>query len=351
MRPSPRRIFILTLRSLSIPLAVFLLWLSLPKDRPAGSFLQDVLLKQATSPHVIAAAILYFGMQLLGALRWRILLTAAGLPLPYGKSLALTLSGNFFSLIIPGGVSGDIVKVGTAGAAFPGKTAELALIDLLDRFVGLSGLFAAAILFLIPLVFSSRLLAGAKSYPVFLAFIAFAAALVLVTAMLWCRFFQNRKLHPGSQEDEEAQKPRRRILGVFRRFLAALEIYRNRRRALLTAFLVSILIHFMSGTAIYTLAQAASKNAQDRLSFAETQFVTHIANAAAILPVTPAGIGVRDAVLNSHDGADSEAGETAALAYTGIIVFWGIAGAFVYLAMPQIKPISQITPTINERIQ
>ena len=102
----------------------------------------------------------------------------------------------------------------------------------------------------------------------------------------------------------------------------------------------------MSGTAIYTLAQAASKNAQDRLSFAETQFVTHIANAAAILPVTPAGIGVRDAVLNSHDGAGSEAG-----AYTGIIVFWGIAGAFVYLAMPQIKPISQITPTINERTQ
>jgi len=126
---------------LGLGLAAFMLHLTL---RSAGSNLGRCL--GAANPLLLAlAGLLFGGVICLGAWRWGILLRIQGVRLPYADLWRLTMIGQFFSLAIPGAVGGDLVKMGYIARRVPaGKTAESILTIVLDRIVGILGLFALA---------------------------------------------------------------------------------------------------------------------------------------------------------------------------------------------------------------
>ncbi len=96
---------------------------------------------------MLSAALLLLGV-LVNVQRWRILLKVQDFYISNTKAIKLTLIGDFFSVAIPGSVSGDIVK---AYYLARGKKQKEKLITtiILDRLVGLYTMILMAILSII----------------------------------------------------------------------------------------------------------------------------------------------------------------------------------------------------------
>jgi glycosyltransferase 2 family protein len=86
---------------------------------------------------------LYAGGVLLAYGRWFTLVRALGLPFRPLDALRLGLVGTLFTLVIPGGVGGDIVKAAYLCRQQERKTRAVASV-VVDRIVGLMGLFLLA---------------------------------------------------------------------------------------------------------------------------------------------------------------------------------------------------------------
>lgn len=95
----------------------------------------------------VSALVWLVGPVFLGTLRWWYLMRGAGLRCDYFRAVKLQLVGFFFNTAMPGAVGGDIVKaiyIVKDQAGGSGKTPAM-LSVLLDRIVGLIGLFAMGV--------------------------------------------------------------------------------------------------------------------------------------------------------------------------------------------------------------
>ena len=100
------------------------------------------------SPLWIAVSVLVT-LPSLAIVSWRfwIILGALGLPASFGRALQWTMVGEFFNVAMPGATGGDVIKaVYLARAYGPGRRSVAVLGVLLDRVVGLFGLFCFALL-------------------------------------------------------------------------------------------------------------------------------------------------------------------------------------------------------------
>ena len=97
------------------------------------------------------AVILIAGVSVgIAALRWRMLVRAQGVPLGAGDATSLTLLGNFFNQVVPGGlVGGDVLKAIYA-ARGRGGTAPALVSVFTDRALGLFGTVVLACAALAP---------------------------------------------------------------------------------------------------------------------------------------------------------------------------------------------------------
>jgi len=117
--------------------------LSLLLGRVGTTHTFEVLLQG--DPGYLAGA---FGVYLLGMIvrsyRWQILLKAQGISLPLRRLISLYFVGAFFSLFLPSGVGGDVVRM-VKLARDSRKTALSVSTVLMDRVMGLLILFAIAL--------------------------------------------------------------------------------------------------------------------------------------------------------------------------------------------------------------
>ncbi len=335
-----RRAAILVLRALCLVLAAFLLHrLLVQQDRG----LLESFLQAATSLPGIAALALYLCVQFLGAWRWQILLRPPKLELPFLQAFRLTMGGNFFSLVIPGGVSGDIVKVGAATCAHPGKAPELALVDLLDRAIGLAGLFVAGVCTLGLLLATGGLAALPRQA-------ALAAALLLVgglagialLALLALWFLKHARKAPASQAPSTGFLRR-----ALHRLAQALSLYQDAPAALGKALFLSFLIHALLGLELFCLGNALPDGNPALLP---CFLVAQLSNATAVLPLTPGGLGVRDTVAQRFLLAFGTASPNATLIplfHTIVLTLWGLLGAVLYLVTPPPKPATRSEESLN----
>jgi hypothetical protein len=79
-------------------------------------------------------------------LSWRLvpLFALRGLRIGLADSLRLTLIGNFFSFILPGGA--DLARLYYAGVDAPGRRVEIGVLLLVDRLIGAAGLLMGPLL-------------------------------------------------------------------------------------------------------------------------------------------------------------------------------------------------------------
>ena len=96
---------------------------------------------------VICALLIILPCFVLVSWRFQIILDALGLRAPFGRALQWTMIGEFFSSALPLATGGDLVKAVYAAQAYgKGRRGIAVLAVLLDRVVGLFGLFLFALL-------------------------------------------------------------------------------------------------------------------------------------------------------------------------------------------------------------
>ena len=338
----------LALRLCCLLLAAGLLWLTARRtDADVVAALRNALKWPLT-----LALLLYGAAQILGAYRWKTLLDVQDLGLTLWDALRLTLVGNFFSLIIPGAVTGDILKIAFATQKHPGKASELALVALVDRVIGLFGIFFAAALawilcFTMGIDVTDASLAEIESlvrilrtggFAIGIGFVGFQVLLVAWrTQPYWMKWRWVRALMNFTQK----LLPKK-IAGIIKRMDDALGLYRSHRPALLAALAISILIHLTVSGTVFFLGKSLHES---QMNFGEYALTTQLANATGLVPVTPGGLGVRDTVAAElfkcfHATPESVCG-TIPLLNSLIIVFWGLAGALIYVCSPTFKSPSQ----------
>ena len=91
-------------------------------------------------PLMLAIVALGYSQMAISSARWKLLLDAQGIRLPYGRACGLTMIGMLFNVVIPGAVGGDLVKGYYITRAAGERKSHAATTILMDRVVGLIGL-------------------------------------------------------------------------------------------------------------------------------------------------------------------------------------------------------------------
>jgi uncharacterized protein (TIRG00374 family) len=212
-----------------------------------------------------------------GVARWWLLLRPLTQRPAYASLLRYSLIGNFFNVLVPGGVAGDIIR-GLETRKLGLNTDEALGAVITDRVVALVGLVvvaASGMLF----CWRQVLAAGLAVH------LGAAAAVVLgLTAALF-----SRRLGRAFTRFAGPLRIEARVGGV----LASLARYRREfPRTLLAATIAGLASHGLMIASIYVLARALGSGTPDFGYF--LVFVPVIALLTA-LPVTVGGLGIRDA--------------------------------------------------------
>ena len=297
----------------------------------------------ASLPFLAGAVLLYGFCQFLGGLRWYLLLKSQGMAIPLWSAVRLTLTGNFFSLLIPGAVTGDVIKIACVTSFHPGCLPRLAAVNIIDRLVGLTGIFAAAAT--AALCFWSSIRPFTEEHILKLALSAVAAGclgalaayLVFISFPRWGRW-----------------RPVRRTLLFCRRHLplgvrrilvkvwGAAECCRSRQSVLLQTLLISVCIHLLIGVELFAIGRALHESA---MGAGQYLVATQLSNASGLLAVTPGGIGLRDSVFallfRLFGASPGDTAGTIPLLNSLIIVFWGVIGALIHTFSPRLTKTRQ----------
>jgi uncharacterized protein (TIRG00374 family) len=293
--------------------------------------------------------------------RWMKLMEPQGIKLPYSKCLALTFVGQFYSTLLPGITGGDLVKIIYASKVTGSKTKSTVTV-LLDRVIGLLALLVIAdVAAILLLCFDSSLTGdSAKTIRnVALLASAFLVGFLIVTALYFStrvrRFLKIDKLTESTKdrlaaraaarergetvpEDPAAKnkgggKLRRRIAEVVVQFDDVLHAYRHHRGVLVNAFLVSLVVQFITPLSAYFVGKAFGMPSPIGYYYA---FVP-LGLLAASLPLSPpGGIGLTEIIFQHFfaeravAGLKASASQTFALAQgvRFLPIIWNLIGAY-----------------------
>jgi len=270
-------------------------------------------------PGVLATGLAF----LLQTQRWRILLRTQNINLGWWRTVRVYLIGAFFNLFLFGATGGDIIKIYYAMRETTSKSAAF-LSVLVDRMMGLIGLVAMAALlcsFRLDLLLSthdSRLVMGS------LALIMGAALGLVVAGFVVDRFHLAHKLP--------------KWLPLHARILelaTAFSTYARDGKVLLITFGLSLPAHLLNFLAFYFSARAFGYFGGPGGVF-DILSVLPAIMAIAALPISLAGVGVREQLFNNMLNQLYATPESTAvmISIMGFLmtVFWGLVGGLVYLA-------------------
>lgn len=346
-----RRAVVYVLRALGIMMALVLLWWMMSRT---GADPLAVL--RRSRGWLLAVSVVCVGLtHLLGGWRWGIELEVQGVHCSLWLLYRLTLVGNFFSQIIPGAVSGDVLKLAYVVRQNPGKGAAAVMSGLVDRIVGVSGLFLVASLggglygVLHPEVMKLDSLAGLALLLVFCGGAGSLLALVvLVYHGMLLRVGLIRRLVAwvagmAASAKQGQAGPRGKVcrvlaagVGVFSRLCQAAGVYRNHRWVLVQALLISMVIHFLLGCALFCIGRAAGETVY---SFGAYFLSIQVGNAMTLIPAAPGGLGVRDgvtfALFRSLGDGDMALMGSIPLVYSLAVLFWAVWGAVALFFLPR----------------
>lgn len=222
----------------------------------------------------------------LGSFRWWLLLRGAQVPVPWWRTAELQMVGLFFNTTMPGSVSGDLVKAVYVVRDQRGqKRTASALAIILDRVVGLMGLFSIAgiaSLFFMRSVTNSPVLASMA--------VAVSVCCLGVLTFMVVVFYPHR---PGKDPFVRLLGRKVPLLGpVFALVLKvyqALRSYREHPARLFGAWATSVVIQ-SAGVAYYWYTTTVLTGQTP--AWSEFAIVLPFGMIATVIPVAPGGLGV-----------------------------------------------------------
>jgi uncharacterized protein (TIRG00374 family) len=108
------------------------------------SRLAGMILDTHPIPLVVSLLLYFMGVIVIGAHRWRLLLSSQGVPVPFGYLVRSYMVALFFNNVLPTNIGGDVFRIKDAARYTDSKTLSSAII-FVDRLIGFAGLFALAL--------------------------------------------------------------------------------------------------------------------------------------------------------------------------------------------------------------
>jgi uncharacterized protein (TIRG00374 family) len=273
-------------------------------------------------PWLIAALLLYKAGLLIGSYRWQILMRAHGIPVSYRHAVGLNYLGCFFNNFMLSLTGGDVVKAYYASKLTAAKKTEAATIVFIDRMVGFAGL---AVMGAVGSLFA---VGNAKMHSAMVitlcVVLAFALMAVVGFNKTLARKFGKYVLHPKIRE-------------VLKRIYEAVYFYKDRRKVLLGAFGLSLVVWTGLVLMNILLAKGLGVDIPARCYFV---FIPVI-NIISCIPITIAGWGLREQMYKQFFGAvgmDSGVAVSLSMACALIMLAWSLVGGVLYaLRLPKLS--------------
>lgn len=262
----------------------------------------------------------YAGVEVLGALRWQVLLRVQNIHLPFWRVFQLFMIGVFFNVFLPGAVGGDVVKIFYLLKETRQQKAAAFLTVLMDRLLGLLALIGITAVILGPHYREFLETPATKALLVTLVFImANAVGAILVSIVIisfgWINHLPQRL--PG----------RAKLIEIS----AAYALYGRAWKSSLAGFLLSAAAHGLYFTTFYFAARAFTES----VTWLNMMTVMPVVAVITSLPISISGVGVREGLfeklLGDLYGVGAEAAVLISLTGFLIIVIWSAVGGIVYL--------------------
>jgi len=271
------------------------------------------------SPWILFSVAMGFGTLLITALRWWLLVSSQGIGVSFLKAAQLVFVGQFFNILIPGTISGDVVK-----AYYISRGEEKKMVAgfsvLMDRLIGLFvlvGVTCIAVLANISSLMAPELKTVGTSI--------FVLASVSFLGILFFLFKQNMTL-PSF------------VPSLFHRVMEVTWAYRHHRRVLLGAAVLTVFNYIVNVFLFYGVAQSLGEN---YLTVSHYFFLIPVGLFVMAIPIAPAGLGVGQGVfLKLFEWAYQKPVTIGADMVTlgqMVIALWAMIGGVVYLFYRQKK--------------
>jgi glycosyltransferase 2 family protein len=268
-------------------------------------------------PIFFGSILLYLLTQLLSTIRWRCLLRAEKIDLPFRRLILLYFEGMFFNLMLPTAIGGDLVRGYQVSRLTERREASLASI-LVERLSGFAALAIIACIAIIPAYTHVNdplviwLTAGSAA-----GMVALIAS--LLSDRLQALFF--RLLHGVGLG---------RFHETVHRLYEAVQRYWTHRSVLLLALGLSLVLQSLFITIVYLISQALNLPVPFRYFFLFVPLISVI----SMLPISIAGLGLRDGsavYLFTKVGLDAAGALSLSLLWFAMTALCSGLGGIVFL--------------------
>ncbi len=270
----------------------------------------------------------------LNTLRWSLLLKGLGVKIPFKSAFLLTWTGFFFNTILPGAVSGDVVKGYYLDKMKLGMSkTELVVSLVIDRLVGLFGLIFIGMI---------GLLSNLEWIQSDVALMKLGAILVFLFAGTLT--FYAVILMPSLRKNRHRKVVKYLTMLPMPKFLKkvylAFKKYEHHKSILLYTLLLSIGIHLITSLIFIYLAREIGILIQ--LSSQMTLMPLGLITIS--LPIAPAGIGVGHIAFETlYSLAGSRGGADVFNLFVATQVSIYLLGFIPYLLLSRLYPKNQTT--------
>lgn len=319
MTPRSGALFALRL-AIAAALLALVFRVALPESAPGTAWYTPLAEAWIAPPAPwIMLAATFFGISyVLGALRFQWLLHAANLPARYSTLFRAYLIGNFFNLVLPGLILGDVYRLADARRDAGSGSSVLGLV-VLERLLGFSALGVMALI-------------AAPALPADTASIELRAGVAALGLAIGIGPFlavtgPGRALIDSISRRVARLWPRAGEAGV-----SALDAAATAARQpglLLRTFALSLANQWLPVAAVVALGVPLDHGVAWYWFAAIVPFVT----LASLLPISIGGTGVREALFVALFGAVGMRAEVAlslSLATLGVALAWGLIGLALF---------------------
>ena len=231
---------------------------------------------------LVGAAIRFVGI-VASMLRWQLVLRGQGIEMPFQHIFGAFLIGRAIGFFLPSTAGLDAYKLYDA-ARFSGKTVEVTAGTVLEKVLGVTGIFLT---FLIALPFGVSIF-GEDAAAV--AYITVPLAATIISALLVVLWF------PGIVQWVIENIPipgKARLEGIVMRISNASAAYRDKKGLVLAMLFLSFGVHFTTAAMYYFMALAVG--ASETAAFWPIVFGSSIQIFATVIGPTVGGLGIREA--------------------------------------------------------
>ena len=299
----------------------------------AGLLAYSVSGKWGTIREILRAGVdfklyaLAFGLYLLALtatfFRWFVLVRSVGVAIRPIDAVKLGYIGNVFNLVLPGAVWGDVIKAVFLARGFPAQKTSAAASMVIDRLLGLAGLFLLAGI------------AGGFAWgnaPEKVRLLIAVVWILLACGLTGLALLFTPRLYPLL---DRLVARRARLAKVVHELEAAASAYRSKLGAVVGCLLASTCIHATFVVVFYLASVATLPRIP---TFAEHFLIVPLVLFSTAVPLPFGALGFTEGVSQalfslgeSTEGEAAASGSVAMLAFRLVMYASGLIGVVVYL--------------------